>query len=58
MQDQGLYDKILSSGGAEEKFGVYYEDDEIVDNSNPDDSESNVPQANRVKKRVITYILQ
>ncbi len=58
LQDQGLYDKIVSSGGAEEKFGVYYEDDEIVDNSNPDDSESNVPQANRVKKRVITYILQ
>ena len=58
LQDQGLYDKIVSSGGAEEKFGVYYEDDEIVDNSNPDDSESNVPQANRVKKRLITYILQ
>ena len=37
---------------------IKYEEDEIVDNSNPDDSESNVPQANRVKKRVITYILQ
>lgn len=58
LQNQGLYDKIVSSGGAEEKFGIYYEDDEILDNSNPDDSESNVPQANRIKKRVITYILQ
>lgn len=58
LQDDGLYDKIISSGGAEEKFGVYYEDDEIEDGSNPDDSESNVPQANRIKKRVITYILQ
>ena len=58
MQDEGLYDKIIRSGGAEEKFGVYYEDDEIVDDSTPENSESNVPQANRVKKRVITYILQ
>lgn len=58
LQNQGLYDKIVSSGGAEEKFGIYYEDDEILDNSNPDDSESNVPQANRIKKRIITYILQ
>lgn len=58
LQEQGLYDKIISSGGAEEKFGVYYEDDEIIDGSNPNDSESNVPQANRIKKRVITYILQ
>jgi len=58
LQEQGLYDKIVSSGGAEEKFGVYYEDDEVLEDSNPDDSESNVPQANRIKKRVITYILQ
>lgn len=58
LQEEGLYDKIVSSGGAEEKFGIYYEDDEIEDGSNPDDSESNVPQANRIKKRVITYILQ
>lgn len=58
LQEQGLYDKIISSGGAEEKFGVYYEDDEVLEDSNPDDSESNVPQANRIKKRVITYILQ
>ena len=58
LQEEGLYDKIVSSGGAEEKFGIYYEDDEIEDSSNPDDSESNVPQANRIKKRVITYILQ
>ncbi len=58
LQEQGLYDKIVSSGGAEEKFGVYYEDDEVLEDSNPDDSESNVPQSNRIKKRVITYILQ
>lgn len=58
LQEQGLYDKIVSSGGAEEKFGVYYEDDEVLEDSNPDDSESNAPQANRIKKRVITYILQ
>ena len=58
LQEEGLYDKIVSSRGAEEKFGIYYEDDEIEDSSNPDDSESNVPQANRIKKRVITYILQ
>lgn len=58
LQEQGLYDKIVSSGGVEEKFGVYYEDDEVLEDSNPDDSESNVPQANRIKKRVITYILQ
>lgn len=58
LQEQGLYDKIISSGGAEEKFGVYYEDDEITNASNPDNSETNVPQANRTKKRIITYILQ
>lgn len=58
LKEEGLYDKIIKSNGAEEKFGVYYEDDEIGNNSNQGDGQSSIPQANRIKKRVITYILE
>ena len=58
LKEEGLYGKIISSNGAEEKFGVYYEDDEIGNNSNIENGQSSIPQANRIKKRVITYILE
>lgn len=57
LKDEGIYGKIKSSKFIE-RFGVYYPDEER-ESSNTDDesSNTNVPTANKDKKRIISYYL-
>mgnify|MGYP001623910763 CR=1 FL=1 len=59
---QGIYDIILEGNTFEEKYGVYYQDDITIDDSDgmdPDDfGESETPDVNKTKKRVISYCKQ
>ena len=55
LQDDGLYDKIKGKNFKEE-LGVYYQE-EIEATSNSDTSNSE-PDANKTKKRVVTYTMQ
>lgn len=62
LNSQGIYDTILKGNTFEEKYGVYYQDDLLPENYDPntdisdqyDDSET--PDANKTKKRVISYV--
>lgn len=54
LNSDGLYARIKSIGKLKESIGIYYQGEE---QSNPDDepTDSNVPDANKTEKRVITY---
>ena len=62
LNSQGIYDTILEGNTFEEKYGVYYQDDITIDDSDgmdPDDfGESETPDVNKTKKRVISYCKQ
>ena len=57
LNDTGIYDKIMRSK-VKENIGIFYEDEATSDeDSTSDDEESDVPDANKTTKRVITYTL-
>ena len=57
LSEDGIYDTIKSSKFIE-KFGVYYPDEERESSDTGDESSStNVPTANKDKKRIISYYL-
>ena len=58
LNENGIYDKI-SNRKLKESIGIYYQE-EISENGDvtpplEDDETSNVPEANKIEKRVITY---
>jgi len=56
LQNGGLYGKIKEKS-FEEKLGVYYQDD--IENAKAGGTNNDsTPEANKIKKRVITYIEQ
>ena len=64
LNSQGIYDTILEGNTFEERFGVYYQEDLLPENYDPDtdigdeyDTEE-TPDANKTKKRVISYYMQ
>lgn len=64
LNSQGIYDTILKGNTFEERFGVYYQEDLLPENYDPDtdigdeyDTEE-TPDANKTKKRVISYYMQ
>ena len=58
LNETGIYDKI-SNRKLKESIGIYYQDEISEDGAvTPDpgeDDTSNVPEANKIEKRVITY---
>lgn len=57
LPEDGIYDTIKSSKFIE-KFGVYYPDEERESSDTGDESsKTNVPTANKDKKRIISYYL-
>ena len=57
LSEAGIYDTIKSSKFIE-KFGVYYPDEERESSDTGDESSNtNVPTANKDKKRIISYYL-
>lgn len=62
LNSQGIYDTILKGNIFEEKYGVYYQDDITIDDPDgmdPGDfGESETPDVNKIKKRVISYCRQ
>ena len=57
LPEDGIYGKIKSSKFIE-RFGVYYPDEERESSNTDDESSStNVPTANKDKKRIISYYL-
>lgn len=57
----GIYDRILKGNTFIEKFGVYYQEDVQNTNSDTDiddEYETNTPDVNKTKKRVISYYMQ
>lgn len=64
LNSQGIYDTILRGNTFEEKYGVYYQDDLLPENYDPDTDisgeydDSETPDANKTKKRVISYCRQ
>ena len=56
----GIYDRILEGNTFEEKYGVYYQDDLSTGNTNIDGDfgDSETPDINKTKKRVISYYKQ
>ena len=62
LNSQGIYDTILEGNTFEEKYGVYYQDDVTIDDPSgmdPEDfGDSETPDVNKTKKRVISYCKQ
>lgn len=62
LNSQGIYDTILKGNTFEEKYGVYYQDDVTTNDSSgldPDEfGDSETPDVNKTKKRVISYCKQ
>ena len=64
LNSTGICDTILEGNTFEEKYGVYYQDDLLPENYNPDTDisgqydDSETPDANKTKKRVISYCRQ
>lgn len=64
LNSQGIYDTILKNSTFEEKYGVYYQDDLLPEDYDPDTDisdqfdESETPDANKTKKRIISYYKQ
>ena len=57
LPEDGIYGRIKSSKFIE-RFGVYYPDEERESSNTDDESSStNVPTANKDKKRIISYYL-
>ena len=58
LNENGIYDKI-SNRKLKESIGIYYQDeiseDGAVTPAPGEDDTSNVPEANKIEKRVITY---
>ena len=61
LKSQGIYDTILKENTFLERFGVYYQEDLSTINTDTDISdefeESETPDANKTKKRVISYTI-
>ncbi len=58
----GIYDTIIEGNTFREEYGVYYQDD-LTDTDEETDigdefEEADTPDANKTKKRVISYIMQ
>ena len=64
LNSQGIYDTILKGNTFEEKYGVYYQDDLLPESYDPDTDisdqydETDTPDVNKTKKRVISYCRQ
>ena len=64
LNSQGIYDTILKGNTFEERFGVYYQEDLLPENYDPNTDISDqydteeTPDANKTKKRVISYYMQ
>ena len=64
MKISGIYDRILEENTFVEEFGVYYQDDLLPENYDPDTDigdeyeEPETPDVNNQKKRVISYTMQ
>lgn len=64
LNSQGIYDTILKGNTFEEKYGVYYQDDLLPESYDPDTDisdqydETETPDVNKTKKRVISYCRQ
>lgn len=58
----GIYDTILEGNTFREEYGVYYQGDLMQIDENTDIGnefeEVETPDANKIKKRVISYIMQ
>ena len=58
----GIYDTIIEGNTFREEYGVYYQDDLTDTDENTDISddfeETDSPDTNKIKKRVISYIKQ
>lgn len=61
LKSQGIYDTILKDNTFLEKYGVYYQEDLSIINEDTDISdefeETKTPNANKTKKRVISYTI-
>ena len=64
LNSQGIYDTILKNSTFEEKYGVYYQDDLLPEDYDPDTDisdqfdETETPDTNKTKKRIISYYKQ
>lgn len=64
LNSQGIYDTILKNSTFEEKYGVYYQDDLLPEDYDPDTDisdqfdEQETPDTNKTKKRIISYYKQ
>ena len=64
LYSEGIYDTILGGSTFEEKLGVYYQNDLLPEDYDPDTDisgefgESSTPDTNKPKKRVISYYKQ
>lgn len=58
----GIYDTIIEGNIFREEYGVYYQDDLTDTDEDTDISddfeETDSPDTNKIKKRVISYIMQ
>ena len=61
LNNQGIYDKIKNIGtGLKENLGIYYQEEVPTEDgesgvTDPNISDSSVPDANKTTKRVVTY---
>ena len=64
LYSEGIYDTILGGNTFEEKLGVYYQNDLLPEDYDPDtdisgeSGESSTPDTNKIPKRVISYYKQ
>mgnify|MGYP005796786053 CR=1 FL=1 len=65
LYSEGIYDTILGGNTFEEKLGVYYQNDLLPEDYDPDPDisgdefgESSTPDTNKIPKRVISYYKQ
>ena len=58
----GIYDTIIEGNIFREEYGLYYQDDLTDTDEDTDISddfeETDSPDTNKIKKRVISYIMQ
>lgn len=64
LYSEGIYDTILEGSTFEEKLGVYYQNDLLPEDYDPDTDisgefgESSTPDTNKTPKRIISYYKQ
>ena len=64
LNSQGMYGTILKNSTFEEKYGVYYQNDLLPEDYDPDTDisdqfdEPETPDTNKTKKRIISYYKQ